>query len=496
MLIPLQMRAQTLTNAETRRMNKRLLDMVQTYEAVASVYDENSYYTLLGLCQDGESLVYSDMMDYAFGQMLKASEYIDLLSKKRNVSIQLKNVRKKSITYEQDGWHLIAVFNKAMSYTDDNGVLFSSSEYFGTDYSMTLECVYTPQDDNCYIKSIKGVIHSQVTPLTETGFVVVNKNSLDKKNRWGLTYNSFDQALVPRGVIQPWNNDIHIVADTLARGDNYEMINLSHRTTHMRVKPRFAYAVGGVYKVTSGMPLDENESSGFEFGADLGCTVPMGSSSTIGLFVGAAISSTKLQVGVTKPIIYSYRTIDASNKKYTRQYNISSIREGVSYLDFVFPAYLNFEHKLVKELYLSWHLGAKVYLNGMTTVNPYRLTGNVEAIYDNDVVINSINGTYTEFMNPNSYNRNEIDYSAVAGLNLSYNIYRRRLLVYADFSYEYGLTSIHSSDENALYNENTKQYPIIYSARLNKNIATRSFMDCISYKRRTMWLELGVMYKF
>ena len=154
MLIPLQMRAQTLTNAETRQMNKRLLDMIQTYEAVASVYDETSYYTLLGLCQDGESLVYSDMMDYAFGKMLKASEYIDLLSKKRNVSIQLKNVRKKSITYEQDGWHLIAVFNKSMSYTDDNGVLFSSSEYFGTDYSMTLECVYTPQDDNCYIRLI------------------------------------------------------------------------------------------------------------------------------------------------------------------------------------------------------------------------------------------------------------------------------------------------------------------------------------------------------
>jgi hypothetical protein len=253
------------------------------------------------------------------------------------------------------------------------------------------------------------------------------------------------------------------------------------------------------------MPLDENESSGFEIGADLGCTVPMGSSSTIGLFVGAAISSTKLQVGVTQPFLYSYRTINASNEEYTRQYNISSIREGVSYLDLVFPAYLNFEHKLVKELYLSWHLGAKVYLNGMTTVNPYRLTGNVEAVYDNDIVVNtldkknaigSLNGTYTEFMNPHSYNRNEIDYSAVAGLNLSYNIYRRRLLVYADFSYEYGLTSIHTSDENTLYNEETKQYPIIYSARLNKNIATRSFMDCISYKRRTMWLELGVMYKF
>ena len=175
----------------------------------------------------------------------------------------------------------------------------------------------------------------------------------------------------------------------------------------------------------------------------------------------------------------------------------------MSYQDLVFPAYLNFEHKLAKNLFLSWHLGAKIYLNGKTTVDPYTVKGEVTAVYNKGVdtstereALGSLDGSYNAFMYPSHYNRAQIDFSAVAGLNLMYNIYHRQIFVYADFSYEYGLAEVHSSENNKLFSNSERYYPIVYSARHGKNFATRSFMDCVSYTRRTMWVELGFMFKF
>ena len=77
---------------------------------------------------------------------------------------------------------------------------------------------------------------------------------------------------------------------------------------------------------------------------------------------------------------------------------------------------------------------------------------------------------------------------------MNVNLLRNSLFVYGKWAYEMGLTDVHKSDENPLYRTDAF-YPMVYSAHKNMNIATRSFMDCVSYKRKAMWLEFGIMFK-
>ena len=86
--------------------------------------------------------------------------------------------------------------------------------------------------------------------------------------------------------------------------------------------------------------------------------------------------------------------------------------------------------------------------------------------------------------------------SLVGGLGLNYNLLKQYLFLCVKFSYELGFTDVHKSNENNYFNAADQVYPMVYSARLKENVATRSFMDCVSYKRQAMWLELGLMFKF
>jgi hypothetical protein len=63
--------------------------------------------------------------------------------------------------------------------------------------------------------------------------------------------------------------------------------------------------------------------------------------------------------------------------------------------------------------------------------------------------------------------------------------------------YEYGFAKIHTSKESKLFDDNAGIYPLVPSGSdINANVATRSFLDCISYRRQALWLEAGLMFKF
>lgn len=505
LFVPFMAAAQTLSNKERRHINMRLLNLVEQYESSASLYDDGARCMFLQLFDGEKTPVYSDMLDYAAGQRIGAAEYARVLGGKQNVSLHVMNVSHDDYVFEDGRWTTTVTFDKSIVYNDANGILFSSPEYYKSNYSLSLKCVYDKDSDRCLIASIDGTMNSERQRLPEK-YVVVNHtdDKVDKIMVEGspLEFNSFDQAFAPAGAIRAWNDDIRIKADTLAKADNYDFVNLKFRKTHWRAKIRFAYALGSVFKVSSPMKTDVCKSSGFEAGAELGYNIPLGRTTSMGIFFGAAYSSSKLELGLNN-VEYSYRTMDRTGRNYTRHYRFDSITEGVSYSDIAIPVYLNFDHKLVRNLYLSWNVGAKIYLNGKVKVQPYHLSGTVYGDYNGNIVssqpadaLGDIDDDCNVFLYPDSYNRNTTDLSVLGGLSLSYNIFRGSMFVFLKYSYEYGLTDVHKSDGNALFDADSNQYPMVYSAHRNANVATRSFMDCVSYKRQTMWLELGMMFKF
>ena len=59
------------------------------------------------------------------------------------------------------------------------------------------------------------------------------------------------------------------------------------------------------------------------------------------------------------------------------------------------------------------------------------------------------------------------------------------------------MTIINNSSNNTFFNKDYNIYPLVPSgADINKNVATRSFVDCISIYRQALWIEAGLMFKF
>lgn len=483
-------------------MNLRLLSLIEQYESSATAYDEIARYTFLDLYKDNTAEVYSDLMDYEAGQKITVEEYLNTLATKQNVSIVMKNVSRKPYEWKEDGWHTTVTFDKSMIYNDENTILFSTEEQYKADYQISLDCVYDAEADRCYISSIDGSLPDSVT-IVPRRFTIVNRHSDNDDrltyNEKPLTYNSFNQAFVAEGKLEGWHQDIRIKADTIAKGHSYSMVNLRYKRVPWRVKARYAMTIGDAFEVSSPINFTSQESSATEFGIDLGLAVS-GHTTSFGLYVGAAMSTSEISFAAGG-CSYSYATTDSQGVPYTRKYEISGMTESVKYSDIVIPAYISLDQRLFKAVTLGFSLGAKLYLNGEAEVTPYHIEGTVSGQYSAGASSNganekfgSISGDYTSFLYPNSYTRNTTDLSVTGGVTINVNLLRNSLFLYGKWAYEMGLTDVHKSDENYLYSGDLF-YPMVYSAHQNMNIATRSFMDCVSYQRKAMWLEFGIMFK-
>lgn len=502
--VPFVLDAQTLTNRQKRDMNMKLLDLVEKYEMYAAVYDKATVYSFIDLFASKDAEVYNDMLEFPASVPVSAEDYVKKLSERENVGVVVKNVSHGEYFYEGGAWHSIVTFGKSILYNDANGVLFSSEEFYGKDYSVSMDCVYDAARKRFVIASIDGEMVSDVAHLPQTFDVIERNTKNDDKLSVGgkpLKFNSFGQAFTPSGAVRPWNDDVRIRKTVSASTGNYELMKLDFKYTRFRAKARFSCSAGPAFKVSSPVEFGENKSFGYEAGVDLGFAFPLGRKMTMSVFTGLAYSSGSLSLSVGG-YDYSYMTTSAGGHPYIRRYSIDRITEGVKYDDISVPLYLNFDHKLTADLLLSWNVGAKLYIHGKTSVVPHHVKASVSGdfsgggIASQEDALGEIDKDFSAFLFPGSYGRNDFDMSLVAGLSLSYNVYNGLVFAYVKVNYEYGISEMYSSDNKPFYVED-EVFPLVYtSSGGGQNVAVRSLWECISYRRQAFWPELGVMFKF
>lgn len=498
--VSLSLSGQTLTTKQQRNMNMRLLELVEKYEMYSLAYDKAAVYSFIDLFENKDTEVYNDMLEFP-EKAVPVETYIRNLSKQENISVVIKNVGRGDYEYLEGAWHCAITFEKEISYNDANAVLFSSSEYYGKDYVLTLDCKYIADKDRFVIAGIDGKMNSSVPHLPAEFDVIAYNTKQDNKLSSGgnpLKFNSFDQAFVPKNAIRPWNDDVRIKRTISAATDKYELVRLNFKYTHLRAKAKFTCSAGSVFSLSSPVDFSTKKSFGYEIGADFGYAIPFGKRMTMSIYTGIAYSSSKLSL-TSGGYEYSYMTSSHSGEIYNRSYKIESMTEGVNYSDIVVPLYFQFDHRLTKDLLLSWDLGIKAYFNVGIKLTPYH----VKAVVSGDLAnpspedaFEEIDRDFSAFLFPANYGRAAADLSAVAGFGLNYNVYKGLVYVYAKVSFEYGVTKIHASENSPIYSEDG-MYPLVYSSMDGgKNIATRSYWDCISFHRQAFWPELGVMLKF
>jgi hypothetical protein len=117
--------AQTMSNAERRYINSRVLSLIEEYERLASSYDEESQYYFESLFEKGpESIVFCDMIgSESYLKSIPVSEYIHQLSTYAStVTTVIKDVRKGTMTYVDGKWYIPVTMKKTFEYIDKDGV--------------------------------------------------------------------------------------------------------------------------------------------------------------------------------------------------------------------------------------------------------------------------------------------------------------------------------------------------------------------------------------
>lgn len=513
-LFPLSADAQSLTNKERRSINAKVLSLVEEYERLASLYDEDSEYYFQSLFEkEGESRIFCDMIGApSYLKDVTVSEYVSMLrGYTANVTSVIKDVSKGDMTYSEGIWHIPVTFRKSLSYIDKDGYMFSVEDFHKTDFDMTMDVLYDEERDACLIGSITGVIASDIV-FPEGRFLIVNemKNpdsrymkrfSTLKVNGSDVRYNDFGQAILPDGEAEVYDIDMAVIADTLNSGFNYDVVSYRFNPRKARMKLRYGYAPSGILIPTRNDLYVSTLSKSMEAGWDIGFAFPFGKKAKMGLYTGIGLSMSDLYLDLKNEISYNYRT-DRYNSQaglYENvpvNYKIKSAEEYLRYMDVFVPVYFEIEHRIGRHVLLSWDVGVKGYwslaVQSLQPDSPYSVTYTATVA---DGSAQSFKDSPTSFIEANTYQQDrKWNLSAMADIGLDINLVKRKWYLMLRAGYEYGLFDMYTSGTNK-YFETSTSYPVVYDPVSKTNRHVHSLISGMSLKRQGLWVSGGFKFK-
>lgn len=176
MFLPFPAGAQSLSNAERRHINSKVLSHLEKYERLSSLYDEESveFYKALFVSEDASVLC--DMIGAeSYLNTVSVAEYARTMTEyASNITVVIKDVAKGNMRYDGGLWHIPILFLKSVSYIDNGGYAFSTEEYHGNDFDMTMMLRYDPETDACLIESVTGKLETD-RDFPKGRFFIVNE---------------------------------------------------------------------------------------------------------------------------------------------------------------------------------------------------------------------------------------------------------------------------------------------------------------------------------
>lgn len=490
--------AQIMTHGLERRINGQILTLIENYEQESLALESGYTTSFLDLFVSPSAPVWCDYMGSpAYGTKVPASDYADYAAAGvRSAAITLKDISKGRLHFQDGMWQAEVHLSKSQEFMDGNEILFSSTEYYGgKDYELTLTVVYNEEEDRCQIRSIDGVVDSD-KPFPSGFYQVIQKNETATEQLYAsgqpLQYNSFGQAFNTEKLTSR-NDDVTLRKRVLSSNERYEYVTYDFVPRIFRARFRYGFTLGGAYHFTTSESFSSLESKASEMGLDLGVAIGHSGRTSWALYTGAALSNSSISIE-NRSVAYEYEAADAMGYTYQRAYRIQSAAEALQYQDIAVPLYLSMEAGLASFLRLTMDVGVKGYYNWKTSYTPYHVKATVSGRSKVDK-FDDIDADFTRFIDPGKYNRRVYDLSAVGSAGLDIRLYKI-LSVYGKVSYEYGIFESFTSDNKYWISEDSGEFPLVYNPIVGEEVARRSFIKCISFSRRALWLNVGLMMKF
>lgn len=503
--IPFLTEAQTLTNKERRNINTRVLNLIEEYERVAPVYDDEAEYVFRNLFAGEQLPIVCDIMGFAgYLEKVTVEDYVKAVrADAASVTMEIKDVTKGEIAVSGSECTVPVKFRKSISYVDRNGYVFSTETYYQTDMFMEMSVQYDMETDRCVIVSLDGTIESE-KKFPRGRFYIINKSQLydinEKNHKYlaelrlngsEISYNDFDQAILPSGIPTVADIDVQVLPDTLMKGPNYDVMKFDFKSRKTRLKLHYGIAPFGAYDIEASKFLS-SQSRAMEAGLDIGFTWRAGKTGKMGFFFGAGASMSDLSLSLDAPLSYSYTVSELDKttglfKDYKLDYTLTSTSEQLKFMDIYVPVYFEIEHKVGNYLQISWNFGVKGYYNLQTEWIPYMVIGKMN---EKDFVL-----TGGPFISASSYKRGPYDISLMGNLGFDINLAKRKVYLSIKAGYEYGLTDSYENHKNVYYDLNSRVYPVVYNVAVGQHVAVHSMITNLEYRRQAIWLQAGFKFK-
>lgn len=503
--------AQGMLNAEKRKMNMKVLQTLERFQTLSAPSSDSQANALAEMFRDPSMMVFNDLMQQPYRDKVTVSEYVTALRKLNNVKVSFTDIT-KSEPYVSAGSVCVKVqMKKSISYYDDRAVQYSSEQLYGAPFDITIVFSYDDFDGTCLIESLEGTAADGQTLGTDR--LVIKRNHAIRDIRYknenaslkGKYYNLNDcnvldfsnnsTAFIPASAVSEdwyymqdmpsgWDPDVFISQSVSENG----FLTIETKENIFRVQAHNSTTLAGAFLVEG--DLDKKSSISDEVGVELRFLPGIGNHLNLGIYGGLAVSYSHLNVAVEN-LSYQYKSY--SQDGYVRKYLFDHIGQRFSFIDGVLFGGGVIEYAVARRWSLEAKLGGKAYYNLYTNA------GDLYCDYQVLEPDGSITHKKGHFKTESVKNQKDLSLdvwpcplSAVAALGANVHLNKRLQLSFG-LEYEYGL-NYYSSSTLQSYKE--YKYPVIYSSKDKADVPQWMFTDSFNLKRRALWLNFGVIYKF
>lgn len=512
LILPISISAQVeLSNAELRKFNYRIVDLLEEYEFHLQTPTDRARQEFLALFESTDTLVYNDLLGLSFDKQLTVEEYADLLYSNSNAcKIVTRDFKKQDITETSTHYLVDVTFDKYIQYYNKCGILFDSKDFYKADHKITATIAMDKENGNVLIRTIKGSIDSNQPSLPKEYNVYEYNEPRDNQitaDGKALTYNIFGQAVVGKNAkIKFHDNDV--VLKIVQEDTDCNLYSFKYKPRRWRIRPKAEFTFGGNYKFGGdlGDELLKSESM-LEFGVDFGYAVIAKPKFKMGLFIGVGMSNSNMEFEQEGTYKYSYlapATADYDGETYKRHYEISNMKAKMEMMQFVVPLYLDLDYQFSKYFSTYMQLGAKSYIT--SKLNVTGLTADVYTYgvykqYDDLKIENFVNNNFRQqsiTVNEQEIEAESLVIDAFGSLGFRVRLFGGFYLD-AGISYQMSVTPLVKTDNQVSLGSNVSinedEALITYTCKDGEQV--RPFTDIFEkITRGSIKANVGILFKF
>lgn len=461
LVFPFSVFAQVLSNAEQRMFNYRIVDLLEEYEFLLQNPTDRAHYEFVSLFEAGDTLIYNDLLGLSSKKKVTVEEYANLLYSNSNAcKVVIKDVDKQEIV-ETDSHFVVDVkFAKYMQYYNKCGIVFDSEVYYKADHEIMATIAMDKSNGNVQIRTIKGNIKSEASPLPLEYRVFAYNDPRDKDvlvNDKNIEYNIFGQSFVDENA-KVEIKDGEIALYIVQNDTNCNLYSFNYKNRLWRVIPKVQFNIGDIYKFSGegyGNELLKSQSM-LEYGLDFGCALIRKPKFKLNLFTGASFVKSNLEFEQGE-FGYKYyynapSAADYDGETYRRYYEINNMRAAMEITQIAIPLYLDFDFQFTRRFSAYLQMGVKAFVSTKCTVKDFSADVKTYGVYPQYGNLVMENFKPNEFTNHTvSANSQDIETEsmitdAFGGIGFRLNLFGS-LYLDAAVNYQRSLTPVVTAEE-------------------------------------------------